>query len=254
MMDYSAARTAIACAPPAPPAKTLASTVVGAEPHFSEQSRKGETLLEYGQRLHRAELRRLKMRHRAGLGGREVARYRSQLLDHLVSEMYADTLTTGDARPSGTSVIAIGGYGRRELAPFSDVDVLFLVKSRRSQKETQQIQSMLCLLWDMGFQVGHSVRTVKEAMQMGNEDLISLNSMLDARLIAGSQNLFDEFHEKLAQAVKRSRKTIAEKMLRAIDERHLNQGGTAFIQEPDIKEAKGGLRDFHFIGWLGKAF
>ena len=194
------------------------------------------------------------MKHRAGMGGREVALYRSQLLDHLVREMYADSSAKDDAGRGNTAILAIGGYGRGELAPFSDVDLMFLVKSRRSQKEAQQIQVMLCLLWDMGLQVGHSVRTLKEALQMGNEDLVSLNSMLDARLLAGNQELYEEFEEKLSQAIKRSRKTVEERMLRTIEERHLSQGGTAFIQEPDIKEAKGGLRDFHFIGWMAKAF
>ena len=155
---------------------------------------------------------------------------------------------------SNTSVIAIGGYGRKELAPFSDVDLMFLVKSRRSQKEAQQIQFMLCLLWDMGLQVGHSVRTLKEAIAMGNEDLVSLNSMLDARFLVGCQEHYEEFEEKLGQSIKRNRKSIVDKMLRTIEERHLSQGGTAFIQEPDVKEAKGGLRDFHFTGWIAKAF
>ena len=219
-----------------------------------EPRKRGESLLEYGQRLHRAELRRLKMKHRAGMGGREVTLYRSQLLDQLVREMYAESLAKDEAGCSDTAVIAIGGYGRRELAPFSDVDLMFLVRSRKSQKEAQQIQFMLCLLWDMGLQVGHSVRTLKEALRMGNEDLVSLNSMLDARLLAGSQEHYEEFEEKLTLAVKRSRKSIVDKMLRSIEERHLTQGGTAFIQEPDIKEAKGGLRDFHFAGWIAKAF
>lgn len=252
-MDYSAATTAIVCAPLSPPAKTLVPPMIPpAGFSFSPEPRKkGEPLLEYGQRLHRSELRRLKMKHRAGMGGRALTLYRSQLLDHLVREMHAESLAK-DAT-SNTSVIAIGGYGRRELAPFSDVDLMFLVKSRRTQREAQQIQFMLCLLWDMGLQVGHSVRTLKEALKMGNEDLVSLNSMLDARLLIGCQEHFEEFEEKLGQAIKRNRRSLVDKMLRTIEERHLSQGGTAFIQEPDIKEAKGGLRDFHFAGWIVKA-
>ncbi|MSO22273.1 MAG: hypothetical protein EXQ58_03265, partial [Acidobacteria bacterium] len=255
-MDYSATRTTIACAPPSSPAKTpvLPMIPLAGNAYCPEPRKRGESLLEYGQRLHRSELRRLKMKHRAGMGGREVTLYRSHLLDHLVREMYADSSSKDDTGHCNTAVVAIGGYGRGELAPFSDVDLMFLVKSRRSQKEAQQIQVMLCLLWDMGLQVGHSVRTLKEALQIGNENLVSLNSMLDARLLAGNQELYEKFEEKLSQAIKRSRKTVEERMLRTIEERHLSQGGTAFIQEPDIKEAKGGLRDFHFIGWIAKAF
>ncbi len=255
-MDYSAARTAIACAPPITTCQDAGAANEPIRPDSRirpEPRKKGESLLEYGQRLHRSELRRLKMKHSAGMGGREVTLYRSQLLDHLVREMYEASLAKDAAGSSNMAIIAIGGYGRKELAPFSDVDLMFLVKSRRSQKEAQQIQFMLCQLWDMGLQVGHSVRTLKEALQMGNEDLVSLNSMLDARLLAGSQEHFSEFEEKLGQTIKRNRKSVVERMLRTIEERHLNQGGTAFIQEPDIKEAKGGLRDFHFAGWIASA-
>jgi [protein-PII] uridylyltransferase len=193
------------------------------------------------------------MKHRAGMGGREATLYRSHLLDHLVREMYADSLVKDETERSSTAVLAIGGYGRGELAPFSDVDLMFLVKSRRSQKDAQQIQRMLCLLWDMGLQVGHSVRTLKEALQMGREDLVSLNSMLDARLIVGNEELYEEFEERFSQAIKRGRKSVEERMLRSIEDRHLSQGGTAFIQEPDIKEAKGGLRDFNF-GWIAALY
>jgi len=229
-----------------------ASAPAGLE-YSPERRKKGESLLEYGQRLHRSELRRLKMRHRAGMGGRDVALYRSQVLDHLIREMYADGLAKDDTARSQLAVLAIGGYGRQELAPFSDVDLMFLVKSRRSQKDAHQIQCMLCLLWDMGIQVGHSVRSLKEAMQVGHEDLVSLNSMLDARLIVGGEDLYAEFEEKLSQSIRHKRKTVEERMLASIEERHLSQGGTAFIQEPNVKEAKGGLRDFQYIGWIVKA-
>src|SRR5215475_13724500 len=103
---------------------------------------------------------------------------------------------------------------------------MFLVESKRSKTEAQQIQAMLCLLWDMGLQVGHSVRTLREALSMGKEDLVSLNSMLDARLIAGSREMYEEFENKLQQSVKRGRRTVVDKMLRSIEERHLSQGGT----------------------------
>ncbi|MCI0418531.1 MAG: [protein-PII] uridylyltransferase [Acidobacteria bacterium] len=253
-MEYSAARTLRVSPSEAPPAKASAlSRAASLDLTFSPDPRRdGEPLLDYGRRLHRSEMHRLKMKHRTGLAGREAALYRSQLMDHLVGEVSSERL--GETGRCNVAVVAIGGYGRGELAPFSDVDLMFLVKSRRSQKEAQQIQIMLCLLWDMGLQVGHSVRTIKEALQMASEDLVSLNSMLDARLVAGDRDLVQEFEEKLGQAIKRSRKTLEEKVLRSIAERHTSQGGTAFIQEPDIKEAKGGLRDFHSIGWIVKSF
>lgn len=222
------------------------------EPEFFPAARrKAETLLDYGRRLHRTEMQRLKMRHRAGLGGHEVVRHRSRLMDFLIEQLWSEGSPEGGL--PGLVVVAIGGYGRAELAPFSDVDLMFLIKSRTPER-TALIQSMLCLLWDMGLQVGHSVRSIRECAQMATTDLVSMNSMLDARHLQGDKELFDQFREKLARTVARSRKALEEKVFRSIEERHAGQGGTAFIQEPDVKEAKGGLRDFHTIGWIVKSF
>jgi len=212
---------------------------------------KAETLLDYGRRLHRTEMQRLKMRHRAGLGGQEVVRHRSRLMDFLIEQLWSEG--SPEVGLPGLAVVAIGGYGRGELAPFSDVDLMFLIKSRTPER-TALIQSMLCLLWDMGLQVGHSVRSIRECAQMATTDLVSMNSMLDARLLQGDREIFDLFRERLARTVARSRKALEEKVFRSIEERHAGRGGTAFIQEPDVKEAKGGLRDFHAIGWIVKSF
>jgi [protein-PII] uridylyltransferase len=203
-------------------------------------------------------MQRLKMKHRAGLGGSEVVAYRSRLMDLLVKEILAENSThSASSATSGLSnmaTVAIGGYGRGELAPFSDVDLMFLRKSRQAPEEASQIQTMLCLLWDMGFQVGHSVRTIKESLHMAQDDLTSLMSMLDARPLAGPGQLYIEFQERLRKGIDKDKKGLQEKILRSVQERHQAHGGTVFIQEPNIKEAKGGLRDFHTIGWIAKAF
>ncbi len=219
----------------------------------------GESLLQYGRRLHRVEMQRLKMKHRAGMEGWQVVLHRSLLMDFLVGQIYCGRSEASPGNPlrpplAGMALVALGGYGRQELAPFSDVDLMLLRKSRQSQEENRQIENMLCLLWDMGFQVGHSVRTVKETQQMGQEDLISLVSMLDARFLVGDGALFEEFEKKLGRLIEKKRKPLEEKFILSIQERHESQGGTAFIQEPNIKEAIGGLRDFHSISWFAKAF
>ncbi|HVN78016.1 MAG TPA: [protein-PII] uridylyltransferase [Terriglobia bacterium] len=214
------------------------------------------SLLDYGRRLHRIELHRLKMKHRAGLGGREVVRARSQVVDHLVTRIYTAlwSLPVGEEPfpSSGVAIVALGGYGRQELAPFSDVDIMFLKPGQVKAADEVRIQKMLCLLWDMGFQVGHSVRTIKEALEVSSTDLISQVSMLDARLIIGDGLLFNEFLLRICQSVSRKRRAFIQKMVMSLQERHKNQGGTAFVREPNLKEAKGGLRDFHSVLWLGK--
>ena len=217
-----------------------------------------ETLLEYGRRLHRHELRRWKLKHRAGIGSVDVFLLRSLLVDFLLDQIYEAQIQPKSKRPSKggqpLTLVAIGGYGRREMAPYSDVDLMFLYESRSAQADRQQIQGILCLLWDMGLQVGHSVRTVQDALQMAKDDLVSLNSMLDARFVIGNVKLFDDFQQKLRRAVVKEKNVIRERLLLSIQERHESQGGTPFIQEPNIKECRGGLRDFHTIQWIAKAF
>jgi [protein-PII] uridylyltransferase len=217
-----------------------------------------ETLLEYGRRLHRHELRRWKLKHRAGIGIVDVFLLRSLLVDFLLDQIYAAQIQPKSKRPSRAgqplTLVAIGGYGRREMAPYSDVDLMFLYESRSAQADRQQVQGILCLLWDMGLQVGHSVRTVQDALLMAKDDLVSLNSMLDARFVIGNSKLFDDFQRKLRRVVVKEKSIIRERLLLSIQERHESQGGTPFIQEPNIKECRGGLRDFHTIQWIAKVF
>ena len=215
-----------------------------------------EGLLAFGRQLHRAEMQRLKMRHRTGLGGRELISFRSQLMDQLVIwsfQAVLKTQVTNSSFSEGVAIVALGGYGRQELAPYSDVDLMFLKKGRQSESENLMVQSMLCLLWDMGFQVGHSVRSIKDAVQIARDDLVSQVSMLDARLITGDAALFGEFSNRMQSAIQRGRRSFQERLFGSIQERHASQGGTAFIQEPNVKEAKGGLRDFHCAGWIARA-
>jgi [protein-PII] uridylyltransferase len=212
-------------------------------------------LLDFGRQLHRAEMQRLKMRHRTGLGGQEVVSFRSQLMDQLVVWSYQAVLKlqTKTSGSEGTAIVALGGYGRGELAPYSDVDVMFLKKGRQSEAENLMVQKMLCLLWDMGFQVGHSVRSIKDALHIAREDLVSQVSMLDARLITGDPQLFDDFARQMRSAIQKHRRNFQERLFQSVEERHASQGGTAFVQEPNVKEAKGGLRDFHCAGWIVRA-
>ena len=222
----------------------------------SDPPTSAEELLDLGRQLHRAEMQRLKMRHRTGLGGREVVLFRSQLMDQLVLWSYQAVLKQSGIKPQvseGLAIVALGGYGRQELAPYSDVDLMFLKKGRQSESENLMVQKMLCLLWDMGFQVGHSVRSIKDALNIAQEDLVSQVSMLDARLITGDTQLFEEFSKRMQLATQRNRRKFQERLFGSIQERHAGQGGTAFIQEPNVKEAKGGLRDFHCAGWIARA-
>ena len=219
----------------------------------SWQRCRGEPFLDFGRRLHRAQMLRLRMKHRAGMNGRGVVLGRSQLVDHLVREAFKEAFCQNNSQTvngNGIAILALGGYGREELAPHSDVDLMFLRKKTRVSPEARQIQAMLCLLWDMGFEVGHSVRTVQESLQLAQGDLVSQLSMLDCRLLVGDWGLASDLKRNLQQSLTSRPKLFQEKVLASVEDRHRRQGGTAFIQEPNVKETKGGLRDFQVIRWL----
>jgi [protein-PII] uridylyltransferase len=219
----------------------------------------GQALLEYGKRLHRAEIERLQTLHRSGASGLEIARGRAQLMDHLIKQIHAFVIGKLKEAKGGASkeqarfaMVALGGYGRGELSPYSDVDLMFLVSQKQNDKENLFIQKILYLLWDLGLEVGHSVRTWKTALDMAQSDLVSLVSMLDARFLTGESKLFNEFQERYVPHLQKNRTNYGRKMMEIIRERQSKQGGTAFIQEPNIKEAQGGLRDYHSVSWIAR--
>jgi [protein-PII] uridylyltransferase len=227
-------------------------------PNFVPSGEKGQgSLLDYCKHLHQVELQRLQLSHRSGSSGKEIVEGRALLMDHLLKQIHGSLLTQESGKQGqrrkdseGLAIVALGGYGRGELAPFSDVDLMFLVTHRQISRENRHIQAILYLLWDMGLEVGHSARTVKEALDMGSSDLVSLVSMLDARFLVGDHALYQELKHKLIQLVEKNRIPYGQKFLESVRERHVKQGGTAFIQEPNVKEVKGGLRDFHSVGWI----
>src|SRR3954470_6542797 len=139
------------------------------------------------------ETERLRIRHRFGLGGVEIARGRSYLIDMVVCracQLAAADLHASETELNNFAVIALGGYGRRELSPFSDVDLLFLHAGSRTSEAKRFVEHTLYLLWDMGLTVGHSFRSPKECVAMARTDLVSRNAMSEARHLTGNPELF----------------------------------------------------------------
>jgi [protein-PII] uridylyltransferase len=151
-------------------------------------------------------------------------------------------------------LVAVGGYGRGELAPQSDWDLWFLVQESCPAEVEQEMQAFLISLWDIGAKIGHAVRTVKETMVHVNEDWESATAAMESRLLAGSGDLYGQMQNRLNKFFKRKRKDFVEAKLAELEERHAHTGGTAFLMEPDIKEGKGGLRDVQAAFWIAKAW
>ncbi|MBJ7326185.1 MAG: [protein-PII] uridylyltransferase [Chthoniobacterales bacterium] len=213
-----------------------------------------ESLAAY-QRFRRLEEHRLRLRISSGAGGREVVRQRSNLVDILFRRLFAQVCEDnfGRAKPEGFAVVAFGGYGRREMNPFSDVDIMFLHAGRETNKqETAAVQEIIRMLWDMGFKVGNSVRSVREAIVQSNGDLQTKTSMLESRYLCGDRELFTKFRAEFEKkCVKKQEDAYIAWRLVNQGELHEQHGRIISMQEPNIKQGIGGLRDYQNLLWIG---
>lgn len=151
------------------------------------------------------------------------------------------------------AVLAVGGYGRGEMAPYSDVDIGFITPYKRTAWTEQVIEAMLYLLWDLGLKVGQSSRSLDETVRMAQEDLTIRTALLESRFIWGDRDVFDQASQRFWNEVasKTGSDFVARKMAER-DERHKRMGDSRYVVEPNIKEGKGGLRDLHTLYWIGK--
>ena len=203
------------------------------------------------------EEQRLRMWHNSGGGGRDIARQRSEMADILFRELFAGVVNS--VAPKGLGgrlcVAAFGGYGRRELMPFSDVDILFLQEdARKPDKEIEEIvRRTLVLLWDIGFKVGHATRTIKQAVAKANEDMITKTSLLESRFLAGEREIFTRFRQRFENGCVRGHEGEYIKWRLANQaELRLKHGPSVFLQEPNVKNGIGGLRDYQSLLWISR--
>jgi [protein-PII] uridylyltransferase len=151
------------------------------------------------------------------------------------------------------TVMAVGGCGRGEMAPHSDVDLLFLTPSKITPWAESVIESMLYILWDLKLKVGHSSRTVADCIRLGREDITIRTALLEQRFIAGDLRLAQELESKMwTELMRNTGPQFIEAKLTERAERHKRQGGQRYVLEPNVKEAKGGLRDLQTLYWIGK--
>lgn len=150
-------------------------------------------------------------------------------------------------------LIAVGGYGRGEMAPHSDVDLLFAVPYKMTGWAESIIESLLYILWDLKLKVGHASRTVKDCMRLAREDFTVRTSLVEMRYILGAKEVFESLQDQLRENLfKDSAGDFTEAKLIERAERHRKQGGQRYVVEPNVKEGKGGLRDLQSLFWIEK--
>ena len=208
-------------------------------------------------RFLKTEEHRILLHHRSGAGGLEVARGRAALIDTIIRSILAASLK---ARKEGEllplSLVATGGYGRGTLNPGSDIDILFLLpraSTKLPEPVRELVQDILYLLWDVGFKVGHACRSIAECLEQATADQENKTSLMDARLITGDQALFEQFIVRFdKECVSKGQSAFFELRRNDIRDRHQKYSHTVFLQEPNVKESCGGLRDFHNILWVAR--
>lgn len=202
----------------------------------------------------------LKRHHQNGDSGQEVCQARAAMVDVVIENLFLAALdlyaTEHGSLPCKMAILATGGYGRRELNPHSDIDIMFLYPEKISGKNFAKFQELLAEeilypLWDLGWKVGHASRNAKEAIEEAKSEIQSKNAILESRIICGSEPLYVDMQTRFSAYCKKEHsKAYIEQRLADERERHTKFGKTVYLQEPDIKNGVGGLRDYQNILWM----
>jgi [protein-PII] uridylyltransferase len=205
----------------------------------------------------KVEEHRLRLKHQAGGGGREICARRGELVDVLLQYVFgaAAKTTFGNGRSDpALALVALGGYGRGELNPFSDIDVMLLHHQRPKRISLhleEVVQQVLYPLWDSGFKVGHSTRSIKDAIAQANRDMRTKTAMLESRFLAGDAELAREFREQFrSKCVEGHEREYVEMRMQDQVARHKKFGDSLYLQEPHVKSGCGGLRDYQNLLWM----
>jgi [protein-PII] uridylyltransferase len=211
-------------------------------------------------RFLKVESHRLMILHRGGAGGLEVCRARSAMMDVLIRHLWTSIQSVFPA-PKGkapkVALVAFGGYGRGELNPFSDIDLMFLHAEGLSP-EGQELKTLaewtsglLYTLWDIGLKVGHAVRTVEDCIRLANEDMQAKTALIEARRVTGDEALFEQLRrEVVKRCVRRHEDEYIAQRLADQSTRRAKHGNSPALQEPNVKNGVGGLRDFQNLLWM----
>ncbi len=193
-----------------------------------------------------------------GAGGIETARLLSGVTDEVITALWDFTTVhvfraRNPTEGERLALMAVGGYGRGTLAPYSDIDLLFVRPYKQTAHTESVIEFMLYALWDLGFKVGHASRTVEECIKLSREDFTIRTSILEARRLIGDEQLAADLIRRFQNdVVKGTGAEFVAAKLKERDERHARAGASRYMVEPNIKEGKGGLRDLNTLFWIAQ--
>jgi len=198
----------------------------------------------------------IRARHNEGADGAWVVRTIAEMVDTLMKKLFR--CITSDVRHQAggreqIALVATGGYGRGELNPYSDIDIMFLYSGKDGRRVEDIANKVLYFLWDMRLDVGYAVRTLEDCVEMANSDLTVKTALLDTRFICGSRTLFKELRTTiLTQVMTKGSDAFIREKVNELETRREKYGSSVYLLEPNIKEGEGGLRDLHTALWIAK--
>jgi len=198
------------------------------------------------------ERQRIRQQFETGTSARETVRAQCELADRNVQQIFDEVLRVQSREPQGLCLLALGGYGRRMLFPYSDLDILFLLGNERIEQESRPLISEFSrTLWDIGFRVSSAGRTLEECKRIEEDNAEFHLALLDRRFLAGDAALFEKLDTKVLPASeKQARPFLLAQIHRLTRERLTRYGNTIFHLEPNVKESPGGMRDYQAAIWL----
>lgn len=192
------------------------------------------------------------------LSGIETASRMAKIHDNILRALFAfadkDLYPNPEAAPDFMSLCAVGGYGRGEMAPFSDLDLLFLYSAKSPSARSKEItEYILYILWDLNLKIGHAIRRPEDCIKLAREDETVLSTLLDLRILAGAIEPVTQLVTLLRKERSRAKiRSYISAKLGAREQRHAREGNSRYVIEPNIKEGKGGLRDLHVLYWIAR--
>src|SRR6185369_5909599 len=198
-----------------------------------------------------AERARIAAAHRAGEPGELSARAYAEAADQVVCALFR--AARAEQQRFDVALVAVGGYGRAELCPYSDLDIWFLVANSRDKDAQLLAEEVLYPLWDLKMEVGHAVRTPGESIDQARQDLTAATALLDTRFLDGDREPFDKLERELSKVFDRDPNQFVRKMAEEKDGRHARFGDTVYLLEPNLKNGEGGYRDLLVGLWAAKA-
>ena len=196
---------------------------------------------------------RIRQEHDAGARGRNVVRHLTALVDDVVRTVFQYVVSHHAIPVQSCALLALGGYGRGEMNPYSDIDLMFLCHKTPPE---DVVRETLYLLWDAGYTLGHSVRTRRDVIKMADADLTAQTAMREARFLEGDSQLYGWFEEEIhhKRFSPRRRRSFIQRKIAECRERHAAFSNAVNVMEPNVKESPGGLRDYHTARWIAAAF